>query len=197
MQTDSPLYILYKQAFHAYYQPLCQYAHTLVASAPDCEDMVQELFLYVWEKKKDLIGREELRFYLFTAMRNRCLNYLRKYRKDRFTQLSVWEEPAEPAAGMGHEEPVDLAGAVGEALDRLPLRCREVFVLSRISKLTYQQIAETTGISPKTVENQIGKALKIMRSFVREKQLAVISLIGVSIWVAHRIGVCAPLWFYL
>lgn len=197
MQTDSPLYILYKHAFHAYYQPLCQYAHTLVPSSPDCEDMVQEIFLYVWEKKKDLIGREELRFYLFTAMRNRCLNYLRKHRKDRFNQLSVWEEPVERASGMDYEEPVDLAGAVAEALDRLPLRCREVFVLSRISKLTYQQIAETTGISPKTVENQIGKALRIMRSFVREKQLAVISLIGVSIWIAHRIGVCVPFWFYL
>ena len=196
MQDDAALYGLYKQAFYTYYQPLCGYAHTLVESAPDCEDMVQEIFLHVWEKKKELVGREELRFYLFTAVRNRCLNYLRKNKKIRFSKLTEWEEPVQTADDKDHEVPVDLAGAVTEALDRLPLRCREVFVLSRIGKLTYQQIAETTGISPKTVENQIGKALKIMRSFVREKQLYIGSLTGISIWIVHWIGVLARCWFY-
>ncbi|MBE7173249.1 MAG: RNA polymerase sigma-70 factor [Williamsia sp.] len=197
MQKDSSLYILYKQAFHAYYQPLCQYALTLVASAADCEDMVQEIFLHVWEKKKELIGKEELRYYLFTAIRNRCLNYLQKNKKDRFTQLTEWEEPVETIIERDWEEPVDLAGAVAEALDRLPLRCREVFVLSRMGKLTYQQIAETTGISVKTVENQIGKALKIMRLFVREKRLFSLSPVGAIIWLAHCVGVPALSWFFL
>ena len=196
MQQEATSHTLYKQAFHAYYQPLCQYAHTLVPSAPDCEDMVQEIFLHVWEKKKELIGREALRFYLFTATRNRCLNYLRKHKKIQFTGLEGWDDPVEMATGKEPERPVDLAGAVTEALGLLPVRCREVFVLSRIGQLTYQQIATNLGISAKTVENQIGKALKIMRSFVQEKQLFTILLLIISVWTARRIGVPALGWFY-
>ena len=193
MEKESS-YIQYKQAFRAYYQPLCQYAHTLVASAPDCEDMVQELFLHIWEKKQDLLGQEALRFYLFRATRNRCLNYLRKNKKLPFTQLAGLDDAMGAAAGDEPEKSVDLAGAVTEALGRLPVRCREVFVLSRLSRLTYQQIAETLGISVKTVDNQIGKALKIMRSFAQEKQLFLILLLIISLWFIRQIGISALCW---
>ena len=192
MDKQSSSYILYKKAFHAYYLPLCR-SHTLVPSAPDCEDMVQEIFLHVWEKKRDLVGSEALRFYLFTAIRNRCLNHLRRNKKLELTQLDGRDDPADMAAGKEQDGTVDLAGAVTEALGRLPARCREVFVLSRLSQLTYQQIADTLGISVKTVDNQIGKALKIMRSFVREKQL--LMMLMISIRLAWRIGVSALCWF--
>jgi len=178
MQEHSSLYQSFQQAFRQHYAPLCQYAFTLVREEEACEDIVQEIFLRVWEKKQDLIGTEALRYYLYTATRNNCLTYLEKSRKSVVTRLSGQEVAEEPASLREKEKPApDFDTLLNEALELLPPKCREVFVLSRVSKLTYQQIAETLDISIKTVENQMGKALKILRGFIRGKQAYTISLI--------------------
>ncbi|MBS1567192.1 MAG: hypothetical protein JST39_22605, partial [Bacteroidetes bacterium] len=70
MQEQSSLYQLFQQDFHQHYRPLCQYAFTLVKEEEACEDIVQEIFLRVWEKKQDLVGSEAIRYYLYTATRN-------------------------------------------------------------------------------------------------------------------------------
>ncbi len=184
---QSGLYLLYKQAFHTHYRPLCQYACTFVKDTVYCEDIVQEIFLHIWEKKAELIGKEELRFYLYTAVRNRCLNHIKSIRKLAVNELTGQEQPPDAAGAPGGEPEVDFSVLVGEALERLPIKCREVFLLSRMGRLTYQQIADSSGISIKTVENQVGKALKIMRSFVREKKGFLIMLV-IYICVCCRVG---------
>ncbi len=82
------------------------------------------------------------------------------------------QEVMQPAPELYSTENVetDFRMLMQAALDRLPPKCREVFVLSRMGKLTYQEIADTRGISVKTVENQMGKALRILRNFIRERQ---------------------------
>ena len=181
MQDQPSLYDQFHQAFDEYYESLCKYAFTLTKETHACEDIVQEIFLHVWEKRKDLVGTSKLQYYLFTAVRNNCYTYLEKSRKSVITELTGDEgiKDTPPSEEKEGNSKPDFRVMVKEALDRLPPRCREVFVLSRISKLTYQQIADTLNISVKTVENQMIKALRMMREFVKNRNVHI--FIGLSI----------------
>ena len=174
---EQSLYDQFQEAFYLYYDPLCQYAYNLVKEKHACEDIVQEIFLRIWEKKQELIGTVELRFYLYTAVRNNSLTHIEKSRKLMITELSGEEQATAPPEPDRHQQhPVrDYNSLLEDALAQLPVKCREVFVLSRISKLTYQQIADTLDISIKTVENQMSKALRILRGFIRDRQVHIIS----------------------
>ena len=81
MEESEQLYRVFQEIFNKQYEPLCKYAFTLVKEQHSCEDIVQETFLRVWEKKQNLIGSEELTWYLFTAVRNNCLSFLEKKQK--------------------------------------------------------------------------------------------------------------------
>lgn len=149
-----------------------------------CEDIVQEIFLRIWEKKQDLIGSGELKFYLYTAVRNNCYTHIQKSKKSPLTAFAGQEisiAPAELKAKETKEKDFDLL--MKEALEQLPPRCREVFKLSRINKLTYQQIADRLNISAKTVDNQIGKALKILREFVKKNRPTTTIFIFLMVWI--------------
>ena len=171
MQEPEKKYRLFQETFYKYYEPLCKYAFTIVKEPHSCEDIVQETFLRVWEKKQNLIGSEELTWYLYTAIRNNCLSFLDKRQKTvlgDFNGHEVVEMPGERPSP--HTKESDYDTLLKNALDNLPPKCREVFVLSRVSNLTYKQISDSLGISIKTVENQMGKALKILRAYIRQKQ---------------------------
>ena len=171
MQEPEQLYRLFQETFYKYYEPLCKYAFTIVKEPHSCEDIVQETFLRVWEKKQNLIGSEELTWYLYTAIRNNCLSFLDKKQRTvlgEFNGREIIETPGErPAVNV---KETDFDTLLKAALENLPPKCREVFILSRVSNLTYKQISDTLGISIKTVENQMGKALKILRAYIRQKQ---------------------------
>jgi RNA polymerase sigma-70 factor (family 1) len=174
---DQTKYQLFQQAFYQHYEPLCRYANTLVKEYDSCEDIVQETFLRVWEKKQELIGTDGLNFYLFGAVRNNCLSFLEKRQKNIISEFrgeELAEMPVEKSPGMDTGK--DYNTLLQEAMEHLPPKCREVFVLSRVSDLTYQQISDTLNISIKTVENHMGKALRILRSFVRGKQVCILTL---------------------
>ena len=171
MQEPEKLYRLFQETFYKYYEPLCKYAFTIVKESHSCEDIVQETFLRVWEKKQNLIGSEELTWYLYTAIRNNCLSFLEKKQKTvlgEFNGQEIIETPGERPPVPTNETDYDTL--LKNALENLPPKCREVFVLSRVSNLTYKQISDSLGISIKTVENQMGKALKILRAYIRQKQ---------------------------
>ena len=183
MQKNLSSYELFHEVFFEYYKPLCQYALTLIKEPHDSEDIVQEVLLRIWEKRQDLLDKKEIKFYLFTAVHNNCLTSQEKKKKLVTVEYTGQEKISDlPAYAIEKNSEPDISSLVEEALDRLPPKCREVFVLSRISKLTYQQIADISGISVKTVENQMGKALRVMRAFLKEKQvLGVNSILFFSI----------------
>ncbi|MDF2189618.1 RNA polymerase sigma-70 factor [Paraflavitalea sp. CAU 1676] len=171
-------YRLFQQAFNEHYEALCKYAFTLVKDREACEDIVQETFLRVWEKKKELIGTDGLNFYMFRAVRNNCLSYLEQRQKHAVSELrSVDLADAPGETNREKESGKDYQTLLNEAIENLPPKCREVFVLSRVSDLSYQQISDTLDISVKTVENHMGKALRILRSFVRSKQVCLAPLV--------------------
>lgn len=160
-------YQQFQTDFNAYYNSLCNYALTFVKNTDTSEDIVQEIFTRIWEDRRDLIGKDAIRYYLFTAVRNNCITHLRKEKKTGAVKWDDQDTGDEPPDETGSH--LDFRPLLQTAIDRLPPKCREVFLLSRFSNMTYKQIAASLGISEKTVENQIGKALKTLRAFLKGK----------------------------
>ncbi|MBS1915397.1 MAG: RNA polymerase sigma-70 factor [Bacteroidetes bacterium] len=169
---NEKLYQEFKAVFEQYYQPLCNYAFNFLKDKDACEDIVQEIFLRIWEKKKNLIHSKEIRYYMFTAVRNNCLSFIENKKKSSalFTEdmgATLYQLPQDDKEAG----PTDSLELIKKSLSLLPPRCKDVFLLSRIGKLSYKEIAAATGVSVKTVENQIGKALKILKEFIKEHKV--------------------------
>lgn len=155
----------FEEVFRANYGRLADYARGLVGSQDAAEDVVQEVFVTLWTKRGSVSSPDNLVAYLFRSVRNRGLNFLRHQRLVTDFRSRKAAEGV-PQAAPADREAVDaeIAEALAAAVDALPPRCREVFQLSRERGLTYPEIAETLGISIKTVETQMGRALKAIRA---------------------------------
>lgn len=156
---------IYEGVFRQYYPLLCRYANSILNDYDEAEEMVQAMFLNVWERRETLIISTSLKSYLYQAVHNRCLNQIKHRQVRAVYQQQVEIEPVQTALSPAHSVVADeLNVRVQEAIGRLPEQCRRVFELSRFEELKYQEIADQLGISIKTVENQIGKALRILRT---------------------------------
>jgi RNA polymerase sigma-70 factor, ECF subfamily len=153
----------FEAMFHQYHAPLCSFAYRYLGARDLAEEMVQEVFLCIWERRASWEVRTSVRSYLLTAVRNAALSYLRHERVVRRwgSEIRDVQVPAaSPEVGALEAETI---AAVRQAIGRLPDRCRLVFTLHREQGLTYGEVAEVLGISPRTVEVQIGRALKALR----------------------------------
>lgn len=159
----------FKALFHKEYSGLCRYAVSYLKDSYLAEDVVQETFIKIWEKKQEMIASPDLRFYLVTAVRNNCINVLRKQKAQPFALAEHTHEP-EPEVQITPMQYKEMAEErnrkISQALELLPPKCREVFLLVKMQGMSYKQVAEIMDISQKTVENQMGKALKILREGV-------------------------------
>jgi RNA polymerase sigma-19 factor, ECF subfamily len=154
----------FEAMFHAYHAPLCSFACRYLGARDLAEEIVQEVFLCIWERKESWEVRTSVRSYLLTAVRNAALSYLRHERVVRRRQAEVRDIHETVAASPeGRTLEAETVAAVRQAIGRLPDRCRLVFTLHREQGLTYAEVAEVLGISPRTVEVQIGRALKSLR----------------------------------
>ncbi len=168
-ELQSKNLLAFDYVFINYYSGLCAFAHQYLQDRAIVEDIVQDLFISFWMDCSRLEIRSSLKSYLFTAVRNRCLdwqkhqNIVRKYR----TKLLSEEEPSSvPQEEMILES--DLRFVVQNALQQCSPRCREIFLLNRVDGLSNSQIAEKLQISQRTVELQISNALKIIRENMKE-----------------------------
>ena len=127
------------------------------------EELVQDVMLELWKRRETLAEESSPQAYLFQATRNRALNHIRHARIERLGEPHVTRPEAVDATAHSRVVEEEMMVAVRRAVDRLPDRCREVFELSRTHNLKYTEIATTLGISIKTVEAQMGKALKTLR----------------------------------
>jgi RNA polymerase sigma-70 factor (ECF subfamily) len=154
----------FEALFHAYHAPLCAFVYRYVGARDLAEEIVQEVFLFVWERRETWDVRTSVKNYLFTAVRNAAVSYLRHEHVVRRREAETVDLFARPSPSTDSEaRTAELAGAVQRAISRLPDRCRLVFTLHREQGLTYSEIAEVLEISPKTVEVQMGRALKSLR----------------------------------
>jgi RNA polymerase sigma-70 factor (ECF subfamily) len=159
----------FEMIFKTYYQPLCNYAYSFVQDRDEAEEIVQSTFLTVWEKKENLTIHTGVRPYLYAMVRNASLNVLKheKIKQQHVAvELAVAERSSESVTRTVMAS--ELEERIYKALNKLPEQCRLVFKLSRFEELKYAEIAEQLNISIKTVENQMGKALKIMRDQLKD-----------------------------
>lgn len=161
----------FETLFRQHYRQLCSYAYTFLKDVVSSEDIVQEVFIKIWENQKMNIGNDNLKFYLFTAVRNNCLTRLQKNKKGFLEELKDEDNYDEIRLRIDDEKTTNPKTLIAKALDQLPPKCREVFLLSRISGLTYQQVADSLGISVKTVENQMGKAIRLLKVFAKDNKI--------------------------
>jgi len=147
--------------FRQHFRPLCGFALGYVKDADQAEDIVQELFARLWQDREALSIQVSVKSYLFTAVRNRCLNAL--VVKKRMRPLDEEVHDAAEGDGRNEDELTERAARVQAVIEGLPTERRKIFRLSRNEGLKYQEIAEKLEISVKTVENQMGKALKTLR----------------------------------
>jgi len=152
--------------FRSHYAGMASFVQRFVRSPDLAEELVQDVFLKLWTKREQLAEIETLRTYLFRAARNTALNYLRRVKLERRWAEEQGTDADPPAAFAADDDTVEqeVAAAVKQAIDRLPPRCREIFLMSRDGGLTYAEIARSLDISVKTVETQMGRALKSLRA---------------------------------
>lgn len=170
----------FKALFAKEYSSLCRYALTYLHDAHQAEDVVQETFIKIWEGKRDLITSPDIRFYLITAVRNNCISALRKLKTQpiRYTEETPEPEPEISFTTSQHTEAAkEQSQRIATALNTLPPKCREVFLLIKMQGLSYKQAAETLGISIKTVENQMGKAVKVLRESIAGQIISLLCLL--------------------
>lgn len=148
--------------FHRYYKLCLASAINVLKEQDQAQDIVQDLFFWIWKNREDLNIQSSLAGYLKRATINRCLNLLKKEQK--FGDQQDWEEPIHSQPNP-HEllEGEELQAFITHALMQLPERCRLIFTLKRIEGFSVKEIATQLDISPKTIENQITKALKHLR----------------------------------
>lgn len=150
--------------FRAWYTPLVRVAEGVLRERAPAEEVVQDVMLELWRRRDRLDPGGSPQAYLFQSTRNRALNHIRRRRVEERGEPQVIamtrdsEPPADAIAGE-----TELAVAIDRAISDLPARCREVFELSRVEGLRYSEIATVLGISVKTVEAQMGKALRMLR----------------------------------
>lgn len=187
----------YETVFRQHYAPLCRYARQFLADADEAEEEVQAMFLALWEKRDGLFITTSLKAYLFRAVHNRCLNRIK-----HFTVRDEYQQHTSYAAQPTAESPMqtllgdELADRLRIAIQKLPEQCRLAFTLSRFEELKYGEIADQLGISAKTVENQIGKALRILRTELRDYLPLVILMNNVE-WLMNNVQWLSSLTPYL
>ncbi|EJF52932.1 RNA polymerase sigma-70 factor [Saprospira grandis DSM 2844] len=157
-----------KAIFEQHYQSIYRIIYRMLQNKATAEDLSQEVFLKLWEKREKLNIRGPIGPYLRRMAVNEALGHLRKHKKyfieDIEDQHDLAAAPTADAEAVYAEK--ELKQALNKAIKSLPPRCRSVFVLSRFDGLSYKEIGESMNISVKTVENQMGKALKVMRKLL-------------------------------
>ncbi|HEX2080475.1 MAG TPA: RNA polymerase sigma-70 factor [Longimicrobium sp.] len=160
----------FETLFHRYYGRLHAFARTYVRAPEAAEDLVADVFVRVWERRTEWELRGGPRAYLYGAVRNEALAWLRRQRMlDRAHADALRDDRrpgmgAAPLAGDAQLEARELAEAIDRAVDALPDRSREAFVLHRRHGLSYAEVAAAMDISPRTVEVHIGRAFKALRT---------------------------------
>lgn len=163
------LYTQFRQLFLQFYDPLCKYAFTFVADKDASEDVVQDMFTRIWERHQEMITAPNIRAYLYKSVRNNSFTYLSK--KNKVYSLSDWDIDEEDITEQENHDIPHYRELLKKAIDDLPAKCREVFLLSRSGNLSNQEIADNLGISVNTVNNQTWKAMKMLKAYVAKAKL--------------------------
>jgi RNA polymerase sigma-70 factor (family 1) len=180
-RNDDP--VAYKELFVSFYNPLIRFAVTLVKSKEQAEEVVSDVFMNIWEKRKRINSISNLQVYLFIAVKNTALNYLSKQNKNLTDNVdeagiefkSIYFDPEQLMVTA------EMVARIKAAIELLPPKCKLIFKLIKEEELKYREVAEILGVSVKTVESQIAIALKKIGTAIQfDMSKAVAAPSGVS-----------------
>jgi RNA polymerase sigma-70 factor (ECF subfamily) len=158
----------YKELYLSFYNPLLAFAQSYVKSREQAEEIVSDVFISIWEKRKRIDSINNLRVYLFVATKNTALNYLSRQNKTMVSDIN--EESTELKSIYFDPEQLlitaEMIALIKAAISQLPPKCQVIFKLVKEEELKYREVAEILDISIKTVENQVAIALKKIGSAI-------------------------------
>jgi len=176
LNEDKELYLKVKEGderafqtlFRKYYSAMCHFARQFLNDSELAEETVQDMFVKIWEKRENLNIETSVKHYFFRSVRNHCLNQIQHEK--------IKKQYAGMVLNTAHHEinpdqyflEIDLVHRIEKSIDSLPPKRKEIFRLSREQGMKYKEIAETLNISIKTVEAQMGLALKHLRYELRD-----------------------------
>lgn len=149
--------------FKRFYAPLCAFARSNIGVKDVAEEIVQNTFAQLWEHRENLSPKTDIKSYLFIAVKNDCLDFARHRKVEQKYLDYISSNHDENIEFFDNLIDEDFQKLINEVYNSLPERCRDIFYLSRLDEMSYKDISKKLNISVKTVENQIGKALKIVR----------------------------------
>jgi RNA polymerase sigma-70 factor (ECF subfamily) len=173
-----------KQAFNIlfeeYYGRLCEFSYRIIANKQLSEEIVADVFAKIWIKRHQIEITGSIRAYLFQSTKNTTLSYLRKRKKEtvNFDDLINFQfkDESNPEKELIRNENLK---SYENILSVIPEKSRAVFIMHRFDRLKYREISSILGISQKTVEKHMGKAIKLMREY--KKNMVVLTIITASI----------------
>lgn len=170
---------IFRARFQKHYPRLCNIAYGYVLDRDDSEDIVQELFINIWNKGKDNLPEKEFMAYMTTSVRNSCISFLR--RKQEGT-VSIEDHQIAAHETIDDRDEYEDGEKTREehlqcALDTLPPKCKDIFLMAKLQGMKYREIAAQLGLSEKTIENQMTKAIKLLRTYVAEHKLHFITIV--------------------
>lgn len=155
-----------KAIFQAHYPVVYRTIYRLITDKGIAEDLAQDVFMRLWEKRHQIDIQGSLGAYIRRMAVNEALGYIRKHKKYNVEEIA---EQHSPSTVSGEDLYMDgeLQTEINKAIETLPPKCKTIFMLSRFEDLSYKEISQKLNISPKTVENQISKALKVLKKALK------------------------------
>jgi len=153
----------YEQLFKEYYKPLSVFASGYLEDLESGKETVQDLFVYLYEKRKTLVITTSIKSYLYQSVRNRCLNQIKHQQVRKMHQDRMKPDMQESENLEDKIRETELEHMVSKVVDQLPPQCKRIFIMSRVSGRSNRELAEQLEITKRTVETQISNALKVLR----------------------------------
>lgn len=173
--------------FSTYYKDLLMFAGSYIPDKMTCEDIIQTVFLKLWNERDNLVMRTSWKSYLLTSVRNQCLNELQHQNvvqeHVRHTQLNLTLESFNTENYVLYS---DLRKHYKDALDKIPHNCREAYEMHRIKGMKYKEIAEITGLPVRTIESRIARTMELLRTHLKD-YLPIFITISLTIQMLKRI----------
>lgn len=169
----------FNRCFKEYYSPLCNYAYSFLTDQDQCEDLVQDIFLKIWDSPPTI--NTSISSYLYRAVKNACISQMKKNVQQSILPIEEVEDPIDTPFELNREENLArIRSKVERAVENLPPKCKEVFIMRRNMQMSYLEISEHLNISKKTIENQMNTAIKKLRAQLDKNDLLIYFLMIVS-----------------
>jgi RNA polymerase sigma-70 factor (ECF subfamily) len=175
----------FRSLYYKYYALLLNTANRYVNDPYTAEDLVQGIFEKIWQDRDSFNVHTSLKSYLRMTAVNQSINYIKRQKKIVFNGPDEWIAlTTDPAEADIQIEKNEMDEALRKAIDSLPEKCRIVFLLSRFEKFSHKEIAEQLDISTKTIENQITKAIKVIREIIiKYKELSALVIFCINMFL--------------